>query len=92
MVVQSCLIVLRSGFGLKWALKLLLKILWFSRGFIVFSPWLSGRMGAAVHSFFVLKMMNILSGETLETKESHAPVWDAKEIFQAGNFQLSVED
>lgn len=66
--------------------------MWFATGFIVFSPWLSGRMGAAVHSFFVLKIMNILSGEKLETKESHEPVWDAKKIFQAGNFQLSVED
>ena len=53
---------------------------------------LAGRMGAAVRRFLVLRMMNILSGETLETKESHASVLDAKEIFQAGNFQLSVEN
>lgn len=49
-------------------------------------------MGAAVRRFFVLKMMNILSGETLETKEPHASVLDAKGILQAENFQLSVEN
>lgn len=58
----------------------------------MFSPRLAGRMGAAVRRFLVLKMMNILSGETLETKEPHASVLDAKEIFQAGNFQLSIEN
>lgn len=56
------------------------------------SPKLAGRMGTVTSSSFVLKMINILSGETLETKEPHASVLDAKEIFQAGNVQLSVEN
>lgn len=58
----------------------------------MFSPRLVARMGAAVRRFFVLKMMNILSGKTLETKEPHASVLDAKGILQAENFQLSVEN
>jgi hypothetical protein len=49
-------------------------------------------MGTAASSFFVLKMINILSGEILGTKKSHASVSDAREIFQAGNFHHSVED
>ena len=49
-------------------------------------------MGTVASSFFVLKMINILSGETLGTKKSHASISDAREIFQAGNFHLSIEE